>query len=79
SITPTLRGAGQQRKREFIIHEAGNGQSIIRGNYKLVRTKKSALELYDLEADHAEEHNIAAQHPDMVKELEIILLGERVT
>jgi arylsulfatase A len=25
------------------------------------------LELYDLQTDPAEEHNIAAQHPDLVK------------
>lgn len=28
SIAPTLTGEGIQRQREFIIHEAGNGQSI---------------------------------------------------
>ncbi|HIK91526.1 MAG TPA: hypothetical protein EYG03_06025 [Planctomycetes bacterium] len=83
SIAATLRGSGHQRKREFIIHEAGNGQSIIRGEYKLVRSGKSrgksfTLELYNLEADHAEENDIAAAHPKLVKELEGILLGERV-
>jgi arylsulfatase A-like enzyme len=78
SVAPTLRGDGHQRKREFIIHEAGNGQSIIRGNHKLVRSQKSAPELYDLEADHAEANNIAGDHPELVKELESLLLGERV-
>jgi len=78
SIAPTLLGTGHQRHRDFIIHEAGNGQSIIRGKYKLVRSKKSPLELYDLEADHAEANDIAADHPELVKELETLLLGERV-
>ena len=78
SIAPTLLGSGQQRQREFIIHEAGNGQSIIRGNYKLIRSKKSPLQLYDLETDHAEANDIAADHPQLVKELETLLLGERV-
>lgn len=99
SIAPTLSGEGHQRHREFIIHEAGNGKSIIRGKYKLVRgnakttapgkgkgTKKkkkttrqvSGTRLYDLEADHAEKNNIASKHPDLVKELDELLTGERV-
>jgi arylsulfatase A-like enzyme len=78
SIAPTLLGTGHQRRREFIIHEAGNGQSIIRGKHKLIRSKRSSLTLYDLEADHAEANDIAADHPKLVKELELLLLGERV-
>lgn len=83
SIAPTLTGKGHQRKRDFIIHEAGNGQSIIRGNLKLVRTRKSPrtpyhLELYDLSTDHAETKDLAAAHPEIVKDLESLLLGERV-
>ncbi|QDV86454.1 sulfatase-like hydrolase/transferase [Planctomycetes bacterium TBK1r] len=77
SLAPTLTGSGRQRTRDFIIHEAGNGQSIIRGTQKLVRTKKG-LELYDLQSDHAEANDIAAAHPELVKELETLLLGERV-
>jgi len=78
SIAPTLLGRGDQRRRDFIIHEAGNGQSIIRGKYKLIRSKSSPLKLYDLDADHAEANDIAADHPKLVKELESLLLGERV-
>lgn len=78
SIAPTLLGHGHQRHRDFIIHEATNGQSIIRGNYKLVRSRSTPLKLYDLDKDHSESNNIAAQHPGLVKELESLLLGERV-
>lgn len=78
SIAPTLVGNGHQRHRDFIIHEAGNGQSIIRGNLKLVRSKNSTLKLYDLNVDQTESTNIAADFPELVKELEELLLGERV-
>ncbi|MEN8785443.1 MAG: sulfatase-like hydrolase/transferase [Akkermansiaceae bacterium] len=86
SIAPTLTGEGSQRKREFIIHEAGNGQSLIRGKDKLVRSvsgrKKKAgpvkFVLYDLEADHGEGIDLAATNPKIVEELKTILLGERV-
>ncbi|MFK8113068.1 MAG: sulfatase-like hydrolase/transferase [Rubripirellula sp.] len=78
SIAPTLLSDGTQREREFIIHEAGNGQSIIRGNLKLVRSKKAPLTLFDLDADPAEQHDLAEAQPETVKELETLLLGERV-
>ena len=89
SIAPTLRGSGHQREREFIIHEAGNGQSIIRGRHKLVRVsvperkkparaKRAGYELYDLESDRAEENDISGDHPELAEELKVLLLGERV-
>ncbi|TWU45649.1 Arylsulfatase [Novipirellula aureliae] len=78
SIAPTLVGSGYQRPRDFIIHEASNGESIIRGKYKLVRSKKSPYTLYDLESDHTEANDIATDHPQLVSELESLLLGERV-
>ncbi len=78
SLAPTLAGEGQQRQRDFIIHEASNGHSIIRGNLKLVLAKKSGAKLYDLSNDPAESHDIAADRPQAVQELKTLLLGERV-
>ncbi|MGB7347269.1 MAG: sulfatase-like hydrolase/transferase [Pirellulaceae bacterium] len=78
SIAPTLLGSGHQRDRKFIIHEAGNGQSIIHKNFKLVQSKKSTYKLYDLAADPAEANDIVADHPQMVGELAAFLMGERV-
>jgi len=75
SIAPLLTGTGQQRNRDFVIHEAGSANSIIRGKYKLVGSGT----LYDLDADHAESTNIAATHPDLVAELYALKMGERVT
>ena len=39
SIAPILTGEGQQRDREFLIHEAGNSVSIIQGKYKFIRSR----------------------------------------
>lgn len=78
SLAPTLLGTGHQRIREFVIHEAGGSQSIIRGNLKLIRNR-SSYELYDLDADPSETTDIAAEHPALVEELAELLLGERVT
>ena len=79
SIAPTLTGTGHQHQREFIIHEAGNGQSIIRNNLKLIRSKGAALTLFDLDNDPREENDLSSMHPKIVDELESLLIGERVT
>jgi len=39
SLAPTLTGVGLQRKRDYVIHEAGGNASIIRGQYKLVMNR----------------------------------------
>ena len=79
SIAPLLLQTGEPREREFLIHEAGKHQSIIRGHHKLIRDgKNGSLELFDLDADHSEEQNIAKANKKLVDELEKLLLGERV-
>lgn len=78
SIAATLSGLGHQRKRRFIIHEASNGQSIIKGKYKLVRERSSEFELYDLQVDPAEAVSIAVSHPRIKQQLERLLLDEQV-
>ena len=102
SLAPTLTGKGDQRVRDFLIHEAGGQASIVRGRYKLIRSrantkaakpgsnnkkraKKPAsgkntnnVQLYDLQADPAERNNLASVHPQLVKELNALLTGERV-
>ena len=41
SIAPTLSGKGKQKTRQFLIHETNSQASIIRGSWKLVRSKKA--------------------------------------
>ncbi len=77
SLAPFLSGATTSSPRQFLIHEAKDGQSIIEGDWKLVRTK-SGLELYNLVQDHSESTNIADQYPKLVDRLHTLLLGERV-
>ena len=93
SLAPVLSGKGEQRVRDFIIHEAGNFASIIKGDYKLVRsragkagkgkaTKKKNSSgnpaLYNLKSDPAEKVNIASKNPEIVKELNELLTAEMV-
>ena len=49
------------------------------GNWKALRTgladdPDAPLELYDLSNDVGEEHNVASEHPDLVKKMLKIML-----
>jgi arylsulfatase A-like enzyme len=49
------------------LHEGNRAIRI--GNWKLVAAKNEPWELYDLAADRAETNNLAAKHPEKVREL----------
>lgn len=47
-----------------------NHRAIRVGDWKLVAAKDDPWELYDMKRDRGEETNLAAEHPDKVRELE---------
>ena len=59
-----------------------NGQASRIGPWKLIRsginTPRDHYELYNLDEDPAEEHDIAAEHPDKVEELKAVMVREHV-
>jgi len=52
-------------------------QAVLKDNWKLVRFKKKdqpeVLELYNISKDIGEKHSLAAQYPDRVKALQVLL------
>ncbi len=60
--------------------ERGFDQAIRKGNWKAVKrsVNKSALELYDLSKDYAENHDVSSEHPEVVKEMEALFRQARV-
>jgi arylsulfatase A-like enzyme len=80
SFAPTLLGKpADQKRHEYLYWEAAgtkqdtNRQAVRWGKWKGLRGRPgSAWELYDLEADVAEEKNVAADHPDVLKRLDAI-------
>ncbi len=77
SIAPMLTGMGVQRRRDFLIHEAGGANSIIHGRYKLI-SNRNEFALFDLVSDPGETSNLAASQEDRVAQLQRILREERV-
>jgi uncharacterized sulfatase len=86
SMVPTLMGHPErQRKHEFLyweFHERGGKQAVRMGDFKAVRLNvrkdpDGPLELYNLKNDMGEEHNIAAEHPDLIAKIEAYLKTAR--
>ncbi|HQA46737.1 MAG TPA: sulfatase-like hydrolase/transferase, partial [Phycisphaerae bacterium] len=84
SFAPTLLGKGGQKEHEYLYWEypGGGGQQAVRvGNFKAVRQNllrgQKRTELYNLENDVGEQHDIAADHPEVVKRMERIMREAR--
>lgn len=78
SILPTLLGREKsQMKHDYLyweFYERGGKQAVRMGRWKGVRVglrkdPDASLELYDLEKDPGEQHDLAPDHPDVVKRI----------
>lgn len=85
SFLPVLLGnENRQEVHEYLYWEfpASGGQQAVRmGKWKglrknIIRQGNLEIELYDLEEDIQEQHNVANQHLDIVAEMELILEKE---
>lgn len=77
SFVPTLTGKGTQKKHDFLyweFHET-NMMGVRMGDWKLV-VKNGTPALYDLANDLHEDHDLAAQHPEIVQQMVHIIHRE---
>ena len=80
SMAAALRGESQATHPFFYweFHERGFQQAVRMERWKAVRLKPgSPLELYDLDGDSHEEHDVAAANPDVVARIESYLKTAR--
>ncbi|MCH5328606.1 MAG: arylsulfatase [Coprobacter sp.] len=79
SFLPTLLSKKGQKQHEYLyweFHELNGRVALRQGNWKLIKQPivgDTIFELYDLSNDIHEDHNLAAQYPAKVKELEKLL------
>ncbi|MBQ9660550.1 MAG: arylsulfatase [Bacteroidales bacterium] len=85
SLLPLLEGRSQdQAEHDFLYFEFAerNSQAARIGPWKLVRlginSPADHYELYNLDEDPGEEHDVIADYPDKVEELKSVLVREHV-
>lgn len=83
SFLPELLGQKEQEKHDFLYWEfpSYQGQQAVRmGDWKGIRKNifkgNMDIELYDLKNDPAEQRNIAASNPGIVKRIELLMERE---
>jgi arylsulfatase len=72
-LTPTFQGDHALDRQMLWWYHEGN-RAIRVGDWKLVAARDEPWELYDLAADRAENHNLAAEQPEKVRELDSLWL-----
>ena len=81
SVLPTILGNKQDLSNRVLyweFFESGFQQAVRQGDWKAIRMAPGkALELYDLSKDESESNNIAANHPDIIAEMESIFKTAR--
>lgn len=69
NIATMIKGGQGNPDRTFGWEHEGQ-RGFRKGKWKLVRLSDKAWELFDMESDRAEQNNLAAEHPELVAELE---------
>lgn len=74
SILPELIGQQQagreQEQHRFLYWEFGSQTAVRMKNWKAIQSKKNRpWELYDLEQDLSEAHDVAQQHPEIINQM----------
>jgi arylsulfatase len=69
SLQPAFSGKSLDRKQPLFWEHEGN-RAVRDGDWKLVAKENKPWELYDLKTDRSETHDLAAEKPELAKELE---------
>ena len=87
SFLPTLKGYGKQKDHPFLyweFHEEGGKIAVRKGDWKGIKldygkNPDALMLLFNLSDDIHEDHNVAAQNPNIVQELEALIRTARTS
>jgi len=81
SMLPAILGREQRQQHEFLYWEFRTGgfqQAVRWGDWKGIRHgTQQPLELYNLKDDLSEKHDVAKDHPEVVRKIEAFMAGAR--
>lgn len=84
NLLPLLEGRDGQKEHQFLYFEFAerNGQAARKGPWKLIRLDiekpTDRYELYNIDEDPGETHDVLAEHPDIVEELKGIMVEQHI-
>lgn len=72
SLLPLISGEGEWNGERTLFWEHENGRAVRVGNWKMTSLRNGGWQLFDLSTDYSETNNVAAEHPDKVRELKTL-------
>lgn len=72
SLLPLISGEGEWNGERTLFWEHENGRAVRVGNWKMTSLRNGGWQLFDLSKDYSETNNVAAEHPDKVREMKTL-------
>jgi len=69
NLIPYLTGSGKNPPHETLFWRSGRNYAVRKRNWKMVK-RRGKVELFDLASDISEAHDLRADRPDILKEIE---------